>query len=99
MKSKLERFEDEFKIGRKQIEFILDAFDNKGSCDEQDNLNTQDNDIKEHQVELSFKCDICEYKTSRKKGINIHKKRMHKEFKDNDPKKKSNGHKEENQMR
>ena len=99
LKSKLEKFEEELKIESKQIEFILDALDKKGSCDEQDNLNTQDNDIKEQEVEPIFKCDICEYKTSSTKGINIHKKRIHKEFKDNDPQNKSNKHKEENQKR
>ena len=58
LKSKLEKFEEELKIGSKQIEFILDALEEKGSSDEQDNLNTQDNDIKEQQVEPIFKCEL-----------------------------------------
>ena len=52
-------------------------------------MNSQDNDFKKNQVEPIFECDICEYKTSSTKGINIHKKRIHKEFKHNNQKKKS----------
>ena len=62
-------------------------------------MNSQDNDFKKNQVEPIFECDICEYKTSSTKGINIHKKRIHKDFKDNVQKKKSTKHKEENPIR
>ena len=93
MKVKIEKLEFEVNLKNQQIEFIMKALkrDVKSktvSSNELSKLIEDDKDIQEKEVdeehqeqtlESSFKCEICGYETSSRKGVNIHRKKVHKQ--------------------
>ena len=93
MKARMVRLEYELNLKNQQIEFIMEVLrrDEKSKTIPSDDLSKlmeDDKDLKEKEIDegnqeqqltSSFKCEICGYETSSRKGVNIHKKKVHKE--------------------